>query len=147
MLYEVITQLQLKAERLVRTLSSATGSRFSRNSLAEVQKLLHELSMHQIELETQNEELQKVYVELDASRFRYFNLFELAPVGYLTVSGNGCIQDANLTAAALLDLPQASLLNQPFVRFVHPDDINNYHRQEKSAFETVEPLISEVRLV
>jgi len=65
-------------------------------------ELIHELRVHQIELEMQNEELRRAQAELDASWARYFDLYDLAPAGYFTLSEEGLILEANLTAATLL---------------------------------------------
>ncbi len=73
-------------------------------SLAERQKILHELQVHQIELELQNDELRRAQTELAAERDRYFILFDLAPVGYCIISEKGLIDKINLTAASLLGI-------------------------------------------
>lgn len=64
--------------------------------------LLHELQVHQIELEMQNEELRRAQSALDVERARYFDLFELAPVGYLSLGEGGKVLEVNLTAASML---------------------------------------------
>jgi PAS domain-containing protein len=79
----------------------------------EVGRLGHELRVHQIELEMQNEELRRAQEVLEASRARYFDLYDLAPVGYVTVSEPGMILEANITAATLLGSLRGALVRQP----------------------------------
>jgi PAS domain-containing protein len=71
-------------------------------SLEDTERLLHELRVHQIELEMQNEELRQAQALLDTERARYFDLYDLAPVGYCTLSETGLILQSNLAAATLL---------------------------------------------
>jgi PAS domain-containing protein len=88
--------------------------------------VLHELRVHQIELEMQNEELQQSHVEMDAVRARYFDLYDLAPVGYCTV-GDKVILEANLTTATLLDVSKSELIQQPMSRFILNQDQDIYY--------------------
>lgn len=96
-------------------------------SAEEARGLLHELRVHQIELEMQNGELRQTQVELDASRARYYDLFDLAPAGYMTVSEAGIIVESNLTAANILDTPRSSLTRQPLSRFFIRKDQDAYY--------------------
>lgn len=91
------------------------------------ERLVHELRVHQIELELQNEELRRAQVELDLSHSRYLDLYDLAPVGYCTLSDTGVILEANLAAAALLGMARSVLVRQPFSRFIHPHDQHAYY--------------------
>ena len=68
-------------------------------SVETLHKMVHELQVHQIELEMQNDQLRHTQQELDGARARYFDLYDLAPVGYCTVDEHGLILEANLTAA------------------------------------------------
>ena len=68
----------------------------------------------------QNEELRRTQEELEASRARYFDLYDLAPVGYFTLSEQGLILEANLTAARLLGVARGALVKQPLSRFILP---------------------------
>ena len=109
--------------------------------------MLHELQVHQIELEMQNEELRRAQQELEASRARYFDLYDLAPVGYLTLSEQGLILEANLTAATLLGVARDALVKQPLSRFILPEDQDIYYRHRKQLFETGAPQVCELRMV
>ena len=99
---------------------------------SEIQQLVHNLRVHQVELEMQNEELRCTQVELETAQARYFDLYQLSPVGYLTLDKQGLILQANLTAATLLGQNPSALLQQAFNRFVLPADQDSYyllHRQ------------------
>ena len=113
----------------------------------EARQLIHELRVHQIELEMQNEELRRAQVELDATRAKYFDLYDLAPVGYMTVSEKGLILEVNLTAANLLDMTRGALAKQPFSRFIHQEDQDIYYHHRKRLFDTGEPQVCEMRMV
>ncbi|OIR17561.1 hypothetical protein GALL_17790 [mine drainage metagenome] len=89
--------------------------------------LVHELHVHQIELEMQNEELRRTHAALEESRDQYLSLFEFAPVGYLTLTLEGLITEANFTAADLLGMERKKLLSRPLSRHISPEDINRYH--------------------
>ncbi|MFH0784391.1 MAG: PAS domain S-box protein [Pseudomonadota bacterium] len=113
----------------------------------QIRSLLHELQVHQIELEMQNEELRQSQAELDAARMRYFDLYDLAPVGYCTLSETGVITEANLTAATLLGVHRTALIGQPFTRFIFAEDQDIYYRQYKQLVDTRGPTTCELRMV
>ena len=113
----------------------------------EIRMTFHELSVHQMELEMQNEELRRVQEELDDARARYFDLYDLAPVGYCTLSDQGVILEANLTACKLLGTTRGHLTSQPFFRFIIEEDrdISPFiHRQGNGPCE---PHECELRMV
>ena len=85
-------------------------------------ELRHELRIHQVELETQNEELRKAYVDLEESRNQYQELYNFAPAGYLLLTLDGLIQEANQTAALLFGLDRQTLLQRKFSSWVAPED-------------------------
>ena len=88
----------------------------------------HAQSEQKIELEMQNRELRVSQAALDLARARYFDLYDLAPVGYCTLSTDGLIREANLTAANLLGPTRYALVGQPVARFVSNDDADAFHR-------------------
>ena len=92
---------------------------------------MHELQVHQIELEMQNEELRESQMALDAARDRYFDLYDLAPVGYCTISEQGLILQANLTAASLFGMTRVALLKQSVSRRILKDDQHIYYLHRK----------------
>jgi PAS domain S-box-containing protein len=84
----------------------------------DAQLLFHELRVHQVELELQNEELRRIQLVLDAARERYFDLYDLAPVGYCTVDDKGLILESNLSAATLLGVSRMALVKRQILRFI-----------------------------
>ena len=98
----------------------------------DAQNLSHELSVSHVELEMQNDELRRAHEELEQSRLRYLDLYENAPVGYLTFDEKGVVSDLNLTAARLLGAGRASLLKKPFSSLIAPEsrDVFHLHRRE-----------------
>ena len=111
------------------------------------QEKLFELGVHQIELELQNEELRQSRAELDEQRERYFDLYNLAPVGYLTLSEKGLILESNLAAAGLLGVERSKLVSQRLSRFIHKDDQDSYYFHHKQLLETREPQDYELRML
>jgi PAS domain S-box-containing protein len=81
-------------------------------------ELLHELEVHQIELNLQNEALRRSQVELEKSRDRYADFYDFAPVGFLTLNQDGLIEEINLTGAALFGVERSKLLHHNFTRYV-----------------------------
>ncbi|TVR51651.1 MAG: response regulator [Gemmatimonadales bacterium] len=116
-------------------------------SLDQVREMLHELKVHQIELEMQNEELRQSRTELELSRERYFDLFDLAPVGYFTLTEDAQILEANLTGAKLLGASRSDLLDRPFTRFILPEDQDGYYHHRRAVINTGSPATLELRMV
>jgi|GEM_PF-3766576 len=112
----------------------------------DARRLHHELEVHQIELEMQNEELRRAQADLEASRARYFDLYDLAPVGYCTVSEKGLILEANLTAAGLLGVARSALVQQSLSRYVLGEDGDIYYLHRKQLFQTGGKQVCEVRM-
>jgi PAS domain S-box-containing protein len=137
--------LRRRAEKLVLAAETKKGS--EKLSPEETHRLLHELQVHQIELEMQCEELLRTQDKLETSRAQYFDLYYLAPVGYLTLSKEGLILQANLTAANLLGIARGSLIKQPLTRFILPDDQDTYYFHRKQLLETGAWRSIEMRLV
>lgn len=116
-------------------------------SSEETKRLLHELQVHQIELELQNEELRRAQFELDGSRSRYFDLYELAPTGYCIVSEQGLIEEANLTTSKLLGVDRSRLIKQPISRFIFKADQDRFYFNHKQILKSDEPRSHELRMV
>lgn len=112
-----------------------------------MRQTIHELRVHQIELDMQNEELRRAQVELEALQTRYFDLYDLAPVSYCTISDNGLFLEVNLAAAEMLGLPRTALVKHPISRFILKEDQDIYYHHRKKLLETGEPQACELRMV
>jgi len=140
---DAAAELRRQAEERLDALSAAAPSLPAPEELSAA---VHELRVHQIELEMQNEELRRAQLALEASRAKYSELFDLAPVGYLTLSGKGIVGDANLTAARLLGVERQTLVGQPFSAFVLAADRDAYYLHQRMLQKTGAPQTCELRL-
>ena len=95
-------------------------------SVEGARRALHDLRVHQVELELQNDELRNAQVALDESRARYFDLYDLAPLGYLTLDDRGAIVEGNLRASELFAVPRRDLVGRRLVGFIASDDQRLY---------------------
>ena len=98
----------------------------------DVKKLLHELQVHQIELEMQNEELRQAYETAETALKKYTMLYDFAPMGYFTLDSDGSICDLNFTGAEILGDKRVSLINSNFKLFVSENSkpvFNNFFRK------------------
>jgi two-component system cell cycle sensor histidine kinase/response regulator CckA len=139
----LLSDLRRRAEKMLGRQPGEVGRLAAGNTT----QLLHELQVHQIELELQNEELRRSQLELAASREKYFELYDLAPVGYLTISEKGTILEANLTVAGLLGLERRDLIRQPVTGFIFKEDQDIYRRHRKQLLQTRAPQTSQLRMI
>jgi PAS domain S-box-containing protein len=112
-----------------------------------IRKLLHELRVHQIELEMQNEELRRVQAELEATRARYFDLYDLAPVGYVTINEKGIVLESNLTASTLLGVDRNKLVNHSLSGFILKKDQDIFYLKKKELFNSGLPNVFELQML
>ena len=123
-----VADLRLRAEEKLRLADSkAAGYLTPEQAL----QMVHELQVHQVELEMQNEELRTAQIELEASRARYFDLYDLAPVGYFTLSHEDLVLEANFTAAEILGMTRSTIIDQPITHFIFPADQDIYYKLKK----------------
>jgi|WetSurMetagenome_2_1015567.scaffolds.fasta_scaffold21931_4 PAS domain S-box-containing protein len=109
-------------------------------------RLVHELRVHQVELELQNEELRSALRQLEESHAKYSDLYDFAPVSFLTLDKKGLILEANLTTSRLLGLDRSSLLNTPFSAFIAIADGDRFRLHLNKVFKSEERQTCEVRL-
>jgi len=105
------------------------------------------LRNHQVKIEMQNEALHRVQAERDAAGARYFDFYDQAPAGYLTLSKEGLILTANLTMATFLDIARSDLVNQPLEKYIFKDDHDIYYLQCKQLFAKVAPQRWDIRML
>jgi signal transduction histidine kinase/CheY-like chemotaxis protein len=127
---------------LVRALESSESAMVERD---ELKRLLRELQRHQLELELQNRELRESQQALEESRSRYAELYDFAPMACLSLDSRGCIQEINLTGAALLRRDRSQLIGQPLSPLVVPADVVPFLQHVRRCFAG-ESLVTELGL-
>ncbi len=140
-----LPNLRLRAENALR---QRLAGRIDPASISteEAQRLLHELQIHQIELEMQNDDLRRTQETLAEKINNFADLYNTAPTGYLTLDGKGTIRMANLRAATLLSREVASLKGRLLHTLVHKDDLGILHRFMREIAESAGSGNCEIRL-
>ncbi|MFH0823146.1 MAG: sigma 54-interacting transcriptional regulator [Pseudomonadota bacterium] len=125
---------------------SGDVSDVSELSPGEVLELIHDLRVHRIQLEMQNEELRHAQHELEEARDRYLELYDYAPIGYLTLDRNALVLEANLSGASLLGMERGSLIGRPFTSFVHKESQDTFYFHRNQVLQTGTRSICEIKL-
>ncbi len=111
------------------------------------EEIIHELQVHQIELEMQNEALREAQLALQEAHDKYIDLYDSAPVGYLAVDSKGIIHGVNLTATRLLGVDRASLIGRPISHFILKEDGDTFYLYLRHILRTRKKLTCELRFV
>jgi PAS domain S-box-containing protein len=136
--------LRRRAEERLREPQSESGQA---RTEADTQHLVHELQVHQIELEMQNEELQKARDEMEAGLEKFSDLYDFAPVGYLTLDREGTVLEANLTSASLLGIERSRLVKRRFGSCVSASELPAFNTFLAQVFERRTRAFCEVTLL
>src|SRR5688572_26342567 len=136
----------LSREELLSALEDAQADAERARSAVEQDRLMHDLRVHQIELEMQNRELRKAQSALEAASARYAELYDLAPVACVTLERDGCIREANLTATSLFGLERAELIGRPLSAFTEMEDRPALRNHVRRCFQLKALVTTEVRL-
>lgn len=135
-------RLRQRAEKQI----SETREEISNLSADDVARLVHELRVHQVELQLQNEELRNSELELQRMTDQYRELYDFAPVGYFTLDKYNRIAAVNLSGSALLGMERAKLLRTSFTRFIAPDSSGQFYLIRRQAMESGNRQSCELRM-
>ena len=137
-------ELRERAESL---LNASSEEALVTSSPFDVKQLMHELLVHQIQLEMQNEELRSAQQQLDVSQARYFDLYDLAPIGYLTLDDQLLIKECNLFASSMMGVSRNKLNKVPVSEILLKEDRIVFYENLKTCFELDAPQHFEMRLL
>jgi diguanylate cyclase (GGDEF)-like protein/PAS domain S-box-containing protein len=138
------TSLRKKAERVAKKKKISLAK--EKSSLNNDQ-MLHELMVHQIELEMQNDELQRLHLEMEESRNKYSDLYDFAPISYFTIDYTGIIQELNYAASSLLAVSKYELIGRRIQIFLSPESQNAFHFFLNSVLSTNSKLVEEFKII
>ena len=143
----LIESLSRRAEAALSQRAGPSPEAFTALSPEAAQRVLHDLQVHQIELEMQNEELRRTHAALETSRARYLDFYELTPAGFCTLDEVGLILNANLSTAELLGVAREDLPKRALTNFILPDDQDIFYRLRQRSMATLGPQDCALRLV
>jgi PAS domain S-box-containing protein len=138
---------ELSKEELIRELRklAIADDRFSATvDEPDRERLIHDLHVHQVELEMQNRELRETQQRLEAATARYVDLYDFAPVGYCTLTPDGFIREINLTGAALLQTPREELIDRSFSSVCPLEDRQSFQAHLRRCIEEKTRVTSEL---
>jgi diguanylate cyclase (GGDEF)-like protein/PAS domain S-box-containing protein len=139
--------LRQRAEDIASRIDDAQQENIGVLSALEVQQIVYDLRVHKIQLEMQNEELRTAQSNIEISQARYFELYNMSPVGYCTLNETGIIQEANLTIATMLDIPRSQLVRKSFSRFVFKADKDNFYLKTKKLLVNQQTMSCDLRML
>ena len=128
--------LRKKAEK---ALSSKTETGREKADGRSQDELIHELQVHQIELEMQNDELKRTQASLEEISAKYFDLYQSAPIGYFIFDENWVILEANLTGIRMLGTTKKQIVNKPLHAFVSPEFQDTFHLYRRKVLHSEYP--------
>jgi hypothetical protein len=135
--------LRQKAEKLLKEKKAKTGLPVLK---VDEKKLLHELQVHQIELEMQNEQLREAVEVAETALRKFTMLYDLAPMGYLTLGHDGTICELNFTAAYMLGERRFSMVNNNIKLFINNDSLPVFNNFLEKVFKSQSKESCEVKL-
>lgn len=132
---ERLASLSERAREKARRIAAVDPKSIAKTTQQAMETLVHELRVHQIELEMQNEELIRTQEELDDARVRYFDLFQRAPIGYLTLGREGDVRAVNIAGAQLLGESAYTIVGRPLTRYIHFADQDQLYQLRRRLSE------------
>lgn len=135
--------LRKTAEKIVSGKKKSAEKIFS----GDLKRLIHELQVHKVELEIQNEELRKAQSEIERSRSRYADLYDFGPAGHYIFDQTGLVKELNLSAAKLLGAERSLIIDKPFQVFIAPEYADAFTRHRLSVLRHGDRQRCELKLV
>lgn len=136
-----LDQLRARAENVLTQLRMTPST-----AGLSIDELVHELTVYQVELEIQLEDLQHAYESAERAQERYINLFDFAPVGYIITTAEGVTLKGNLTAASMIGVDRTALEKRPFADFIVAAFQDIYHLHRRSVLRTRQSQACEVQI-
>ena len=137
----------MNKEELIKLLEDLQGRQSEVETGNGAKRLVHELQVHQVELEMQNRDLLEARALIEEARDKYAELYDFAPVGYVILDEKGLITEINLTGASMLGKERSNILGRPFFRYMDRKDITPFMHILKECRDKGEKEVAEVSLV